>query len=74
MGKWFACGARANKRLNCFRERASASSLLLPAMCFSVTVKLPRAAVRKSSRMSDISFGCLEDWPYHAFTMAWLSQ
>ena len=56
VGILFACGAREKKRLNCFLESASASSLLLPGTCFSLTVKLFCAAVRKSERMRDVSF------------------
>ena len=70
VGDTFACGAREKNRLNCFLERASASSLLLPATCFSFTVKLFWAAVRKSKRMSDVSLGCLEDLPSQACTIA----
>ena len=40
VGNMSACGAREKKRLNCFLERASASSLLLPTKCFILTVQL----------------------------------
>ena len=49
VGNLFACGVREKKRLNCFLESASASSLLLPSKCFSLTVKLFCAAVRRAS-------------------------
>ena len=55
-------------------EMASAMGLVMPGMCFKVTVQFPFAEVRKSRRRRHMVRGCLDDFPSHAWTMGRLSK
>ena len=46
VGLRLACGARENRRVNCFLDMASAIGFLMPGTCLSETEKLFLAATR----------------------------
>ena len=74
VGVLSAWGARTKKRVNCIRERASASVFLVPGRWVSRTWKWWRAAVKNRVRRSAMMCGCLQRLFPHARTIAWLSQ